>query len=311
VTLRVLVNAATAAEARAGLAAGAEGAGLVRTELAFLDAAGWPDEAAHRRALGPVLAALAGRTATVRVLDFGGDKTPPFLRGADARGIALLLGAPAALEAQLRAIAEAGRGTGLRVLLPLVSGAAEVRACRALLERACAAAGTPVPPLGAMIETVEAARDAAAIAAAADFLSIGTNDLTAAALGTDRFAPGDAVTHDPRVLAPIARSVAAAAGAGSFVEVCGEAASDPVLVPLLVGLGVAELSVGAARVGAVRAWVRALDAAACADGAARALEAPDAAAAGAIGAALLPQAGHAVGERADGHGGVVALGAQP
>jgi phosphoenolpyruvate-protein kinase (PTS system EI component) len=191
-----------------------------------------------------------------------------------------------------------------------VSGADDVRACRALLERACAATDTAVPPLGAMIETVAAAHDAPAIAAAADFLSIGTNDLTAAALGTDRFSPGTAVTHDPRVLELIARTTAAAAAAGTYVEVCGEAASDPVLVPLLVGLGVAELSVGAARVGAVRAWVRTLDAGACTRAAARALEAPDAAAAAAIGAGSLPQAGQAVGERADGQGGVVALGAQ-
>jgi phosphoenolpyruvate-protein kinase (PTS system EI component) len=310
-TIRVLVNAATAAEARAGLDAGAEGAGLVRTELAFLDAAAWPDEAAHRRTLAPALAPLAGRTATVRVLDFGGDKTPPFLRGTAARGLELLLGRPGALEAQLRAIAAAGRATRLRVLLPLVASAGQVRACRALLERACAASGVPVPPLGAMIETVAAAHDAAAIAGAADFLSIGTNDLTAAALGTDRFAPGGAATHDPRVLALVARTTEAAAAAGTFVEVCGEAASDPVLVPLLAGLGVSELSVGAARVGAVRAWIRALDAGACARAAQQALDAPDAAAAAALGAALLPQAGQAVGERADGQDGVLALGAQP
>jgi phosphoenolpyruvate-protein kinase (PTS system EI component) len=310
-TIRVLVNAATAAEARAGLDAGAEGAGLVRTELAFLDAPAWPDEAAHRRTLAPALAPLAGRTATVRVLDFGGDKTPPFLRGTAARGLELLLGRPGALEAQLRAIAAAGRATRLRVLLPLVASAGQVRECRALLERACAASGVPVPPLGAMIETVAAAHDAEAIAAAADFLSIGTNDLTAAALETDRFAPGGAATHDPRVLALVALTTEAAAAAGTFVEVCGEAASDPVLVPLLVGLGVSELSVGAARVGAVRAWIRELDAEACARAAQQALDAPDAGAAAALGAALLPQTGQAVGERADGQDGVLALGAQP
>jgi multiphosphoryl transfer protein len=309
-TVRVLVNAATGAEARAGLDAGAEGVGLLRTELAFLDADRWPDEAAHRRELSPALEPLAGRTATVRVLDFGGDKTPPFLRGTSARGLALLLEAPGALEAQLRAIVAAASRARLRVLLPLVADADQVHACRALLERACAAAGAPVPPLGAMIETVEAAHGAAAIARAADFLSIGTNDLTAAGLATDRFAPGAAATHDPRVLGLIARTTAAAAAAGTFVEVCGEAASDPVLVPLLVGLGVDELSVGAARVGAVRDWVRALDAGECARAAGRALAAPDAAASAAIGAALLPQAGQAVGEGADGEDRVLPLGAQ-
>ena len=108
VRVRILANAADAAEVRVALAAGAEGVGLLRTELAFLDAAAWPDEAAHRRMLEPVLALLGDRTATVRVLDFGGDKTPPFLRGLSAsEGIALLLDEPDALAAQLRAIGAA------------------------------------------------------------------------------------------------------------------------------------------------------------------------------------------------------------
>jgi phosphoenolpyruvate-protein kinase (PTS system EI component) len=250
-----------------------------------------------------VLASLAGRTATVRVLDFGADKTPPFLRGTPARGLALLLEHPAALDAQLAAIAAAGAATELRILLPLVADAAEVRAVRDRLPRDV--------PLGAMIETVEAAGRAAEIAAAADFLSIGTNDLTAAAFGADRFAPSGAVTHDPRVLRLIAAAADAAAAAGTFVEVCGEAASDPLLVPLLVGLGVGELSVGAARVGAVRAWVRALDGADCRRVAAAALDAPGADAVAALSRELLAEPGEAVGERADGERGVLALRAQP
>ena len=110
-----------------------------------------------------------------------------------------------------------------------------------------------------MIELPEAADAATLIAAECDFLSIGTNDLTHATLGTDRFAHGEAPTHDPRVLAHVASTARAATAAGIPLEVCGEAASDPLTVPLLVGLGANELSVGAARVGAVRAWVRALD----------------------------------------------------
>jgi phosphoenolpyruvate-protein kinase (PTS system EI component) len=246
VRIRILANAAGPAEVRAALAAGAEGVGLLRTELAFLDAEAWPDEAAHRRRLEPVLALLGGRTATVRVLDFGGDKTPPFLRGRAARGIALLLEAPDALAAQLRAI---GSADGIRVLLPLVRDAADVEAVRAFT----------AAPLGAMIETAAAAEQSPAIAAAADFLSIGTNDLTADVLGVDRFAPGVMATHDPRVLRAIARVGAAARKHGRVLEVCGEAASDPRMVPLLVGLGVTELSVGAARVADTHAAVRALE----------------------------------------------------
>ena len=269
--LRVLVNAATPAEVSAGLSAGAEGAGLIRTELAFLDARGWPSRADHVGMLRPLLSRLGGLTATVRVLDFGGDKVPPFLRGEPRRGMELLLAYPGALRAQLAAIAGVADATELRVLLPLVRGADDVRLTRAML-----AAHGPRLSLGAMIELPEAADAANEIAVECDFLSIGTNDLTHATLGTDRFAHGDAPAHDPRVLRHIAAAARAAKEAGIPLEVCGEAASDPLTVPLLVGLGVDELSVGAARVGTVRAWIRALDHVEATQLAQRALEASDA-----------------------------------
>jgi phosphoenolpyruvate-protein kinase (PTS system EI component) len=220
--------------------------------------------------LGPLLSSLNGLTATVRVLDFGGDKLPLFLRGEPRRGLELLLAYPGALRAQLAAIASVAAGTELRVLLPLVRGADDVRLTKAML-----AAHGPRLSLGAMIELPEAAEAAHAIAAECDFLSVGTNDLTHATLGTDRFAHGDAPAHDPRVLRHIAAAARAAKEAGIPLEVCGEAASDPLTVPLLVGLGVDELSVGAARVGTVRAWIRALDYAQARLLAQRALEAPD------------------------------------
>jgi phosphoenolpyruvate-protein kinase (PTS system EI component) len=270
--VRVLVNAATRAELSAGLAAGAEGAGLIRTELAFLDAPGWPSRAQHARMLAPLLAGLAGRTATVRVLDFGGDKLPPFLRAEPRRGIELLLAYPGALRAQLAAIVEAAGEADVRVLLPMVRTAGDVRVTRAIL-------GTlrGEVAVGAMIELPEAAEAAASIAAECDFLSIGTNDLTHATLGTDRFAHGEAPAHDPRVLGHIASTARAAKAAGIPLEVCGEAASDPLTVPLLVGLGADELSAGAARVGAVRAWIRGLDHTETERLARQALEAADAA----------------------------------
>jgi len=283
--VRVLANAVTAAEVDAALAAGAEGAGLIRTELAFLDAHDWPGEAAHRAALEPVLAALAGLTATVRVLDFGGDKIPPFLRGTRARGIELLLAHPNALSAQLRAAIAAAAGCELRLLLPLVTGPEQVHAARELACEALSAVGArEAPLLGAMVELPEAAERAAELAAEVDFLSIGTNDLTAATLGLDRFAAGAAPAHHPRVLALIAKTLRAARAAGIPVEVCGEAASDPTSVPLLVGLGADELSVGAARVGAVRAWVRELSFSDASDRAGQALRLPDAAAVEALAA---------------------------
>ncbi len=197
----VLANVAGEAEIAVALGYGADGAGLVRTELAFLDARAWPTEDEHRRALAPLLGALRGEVATVRVLDFGADKTPPFLSGARGRGLALLLRSPEALAAQLRAVLSAGRDCRLRVLLPMVEGSRDLEAAGALLQAAAAQTGLPVPPLGAMIETPAAAAAAFDLAGRADFLSIGTNDLTCATLGVDRFATGTACAHDPRVLA--------------------------------------------------------------------------------------------------------------
>jgi phosphoenolpyruvate-protein kinase (PTS system EI component) len=255
--ITVLANVAGAAELRLALDAGAEGVGLLRTELAFLQADTWPTQAQHRRALVPILNGLRGRPATVRVLDYGGDKLPPFLDGAHERGIQLLLQAPEALAAQLRAILESS-GAELRVLLPMVGSTVELETAATALRAAAEAVGAPIPPLGPMIETPRAAANADVLAQRAKFLSIGTNDLTAATLGADRFAPGAGAAHHPRVLAAIAASVQAARRAGIPIEVCGEAASDPIALPLLVGLGVDELSVGASRVGTVRAWVREL-----------------------------------------------------
>jgi phosphoenolpyruvate-protein kinase (PTS system EI component) len=275
--LTVLANGAGVAELELALEAGAEGIGLLRTELGFLDAGAWPSEDDHVRLLAPILDELGDRPATVRVLDFGGDKTPPFLKGDPRRGIELLLGEPDALLAQLRAIVRAGASTQLRVLAPMVQSQAELSATAAALAEAAAAVGLPVPALGPMVETPEAACASDVLARDAAFMSIGTNDLAAAVLGVDRFAPGRSMAHHPRVLGAIAATVRAAHRAGIRVEVCGEAASDPIGVPLLVGLGVDELSVGASRVGTVRAWVRDLEQAQVADLATAALwcETPD------------------------------------
>ncbi|WCB92606.1 Phosphoenolpyruvate-protein phosphotransferase [Baekduia alba] len=302
VRVRVLTNAAGPAEVDVGLAAGAEGVGLLRTELAFLDSDSWPTRGQHAALLDAIDAPLV----TVRLLDFGGDKTPPFLRGVPERGIALLLAHPDALAAQLDAIGgriRAGRGA-VRVLIPLIASADQVDAVRAALP-----AGAQV---GAMVETPEAAGIAPALAQRCAFLSVGTNDLTNATLGTDRFNANASVAHHPRVLAEIRRAAQAAHAAGIPIEVCGEAASDPVAMPMLVGLGVDELSVGAARVGAVRAWVRALDAGQARDLAQRALRCVEpGAVADLVRAELggrLDEAGEELGEPVDGGRRVGAVG---
>jgi phosphoenolpyruvate-protein kinase (PTS system EI component) len=255
--LRVLANAASVAEVVEALEQGAEGIGLLRTELLFLDSQAWPAQEQQSTFLRLILAPLTGRVVTVRLLDFGGDKTPPFLRGATARGIELLLDAPEALEAQLAAIVQAGADVKLRILIPMVTKPEQVTAVRQALSSVLA--GRPSPELGAMIETPEAARDASGIATVSDFLSIGTNDLTQLVLGLDREHSKSAPVTDVRVLRLIDRTVRAAHAAGILVDVCGEAASDSVAMPILVGLGVNELSVAAARVGEVRQRIRGLE----------------------------------------------------
>ena len=252
----VLANASTVAEAVEGLAQGAEGVGLVRTELLFLDAPAWPTYEQQVNFLKPIFAQLPNMTATVRLFDFGGDKTPPFLRGATARGVGLLLGSPEALKTQLAAIVDAGTKVKLRLLVPMVTSPDQLRAVRTLLRAVLE--GRAAPLLGSMIETPEAALHADAIATESDFFSIGTNDLTQLVLGLDRERSKSAPVTDVRVLRLINATTRAARAARILVDVCGEAASDAVAMPILVGLGVDELSAAAARVGEVRQWVREL-----------------------------------------------------
>ena len=255
--VRVLANAASVAEVLEALEQGAEGIGLLRTELLFLDARAWPALAQQSTFLRLILAPLTGRVATVRLFDFGGDKTPPFLRGATGRGIELLLDAPDALRSHLSAIVDAGAEVKLRILVPMVTRPDQLRAVRH--ELATVLGGRPSPQVGAMIETPEAARGASEIAGESDFLSIGTNDLTQLVLGLDRERSKSAPVTDIRVLRLIDKTVQAAHAAGIVVDVCGEAASDAVAMPILVGMGVDELSVAAARVGEVRESIRGLD----------------------------------------------------
>jgi phosphoenolpyruvate-protein kinase (PTS system EI component) len=270
----LLCNVASAAETRLGLSGGAAGVGLLRTEIGFTSASGWPSEADHLAQLAPVLGLLEGRPAVVRLLDFSGDKIPPFLKDQD--GLTALLGDPTALTAQLRAILLAGRKTRLAVLVPMVRTLEQVRQVRAAVAAAAADVGQEVPQLGIMVEVAATAAAAAAFAPAVDFFSIGTNDLSSEVLGLDRADPGTrpALAADPRVLALIERVVQAAGAAGATgvkVSVCGDAAGDPLVLPLLIGLGIKTFSVGAARVPRVAQQIGDTDANAAAARAAQVL----------------------------------------
>ena len=253
----ILCNVASAAETRLGLANGAAGVGLLRTEIPFTQAAGWPDRAGHLAALAPILGLLAGKRAVVRLLDFNGDKIPPF---AGAEGLPAFLRAPGALAAQLSAILAAGAVTDLAIMIPMVRTLEEVGLVRAELARAAKAAGTDPPPLGMMVELAATAAAAPAFAGSVDFFSIGTNDLTADVLARDRSALRPADAAERSVLAAIATTVRAAREAGIGLSVCGDAAADPAVLPQLLAIGVRTVSVGAAKVPAVARWIANVDA---------------------------------------------------
>jgi phosphoenolpyruvate-protein kinase (PTS system EI component) len=255
--ITILCNVASAAETRLGLANGAAGVGLLRTEIPFTRAAGWPDRAAHLAALAPILGLLGGKRAVVRLLDFNGDKIPPF---AGAEGLTAFLRAPGALAAQLSAILEAGAVTDLAIMIPMVRALDEVGLVRSELARAAKAAGADPPPLGMMVELAATAAAAPAFAGSVDFFSIGTNDLTADVLARDRSALRPADAAERSVLAAIATTVRAAREAGIGLSVCGDAAADPAVLPQLLAVGVRTVSVGAAKVPAVARWIASVDA---------------------------------------------------
>ena len=170
---------------------------------------------------------------------------------------------------------EAGQGTHLGVLIPMVSSLGEVSRVHDVLAKVAASLGASLPRLGIMVELQSTATAARTFAPAVDFFSIGTNDLAGDVLGLDRRDPSasPALAAHPRVLALIKRVAEAGGAAGIPVSVCGDSAADPLALPLLIGAGVDTLSVPAARVQRVRSWVARLDSAACGALTARALRA--------------------------------------
>jgi phosphoenolpyruvate-protein phosphotransferase/dihydroxyacetone kinase phosphotransfer subunit len=298
--VEVAANIGGPDDAAEAVARGADGVGLLRTEFLFLDRATAPDEEEQLRAYGEITALMEGRRTVLRTLDAGADKPLAFARLAPeenpflgVRGLRLSLARPELLVTQLRAVLRAAGVAPLSVMFPMVSEVGELRAAMALLEQARASLaddGLPAGPveLGVMIEVPAAALRAGALAAEVDFLSIGTNDLVQYTMAAERGNGGVARLSDPlhpAVLRLIEGVVAAARPHACRVAVCGEAASDPQAVPLLVGLGVDELSVGPRRVPLVKAWVRELDSAAAGELARSALELEDAAAVRALAAA--------------------------
>ncbi|HEX4269357.1 MAG TPA: phosphoenolpyruvate--protein phosphotransferase [Steroidobacteraceae bacterium] len=272
--IEVFANIGSLAEAQAAARNGAEGCGLLRTEFLFLERETPPSEAEQQAEYQQLAAALAGKPLTVRTLDIGGDKPIPYLPlpaeenpALGLRGVRTSLWRPDLLRQQLRAILGVRPYGQCRILLPMITDVAEIRSVRAMVEEARAGIGRHEPiELGVMIETPASALLAESIAVEADFFSIGTNDLTQYTLAMDRGHPELAARLDalhPAVLRLIAHTAEAAQSRKRMVAVCGGLASDPVAAPILIGLGVRELSAVPSVIPRLKALIRKLTLADC------------------------------------------------
>ncbi|GAA0732070.1 phosphoenolpyruvate--protein phosphotransferase [Sphingomonas trueperi] len=267
--IEVFANLGSVSDAERAVAAGAEGSGLLRTEFLFLDRDTPPSVGEQTAEYQAIADALQGRPLIIRLLDIGGDKPAPYLPIAaeenpalGLRGIRVGLAHPQVLEDQLRAILGVRPIGVARIMLPMIASVGELRAVRAVLDRLRGELGIgETVELGIMVETPAAAATADLLAAEADFLSIGTNDLTQYTLAMDRGNPAVASGIDglhPAVLRLIADTCRGATAKGRWVGVCGGLASDPLAVPILVGLGVTELSATVSVVPEVKALLATL-----------------------------------------------------
>jgi multiphosphoryl transfer protein len=281
--IEVFANIGSIAEAQTAARNGAEGCGLLRTEFLFLERQTPPSEAEQRAEYQQLAEALAGKPLTVRTLDIGGDKPIPYLPmpaeenpALGLRGVRTSLWRTDLLRQQLRAILGVRPYGQCRILLPMITEVAEIRSVRAMVDEARAEIGRHEPiELGVMIETPASALLAESIAVEADFFSIGTNDLTQYTLAMDRGHPELAARLDalhPAVLRLIARTAEGAQARKRLVAVCGGLASDPVAAPVLIGLGVHELSAVPSVIPRLKALIRRLTMADCAGIARQALE---------------------------------------
>ncbi len=258
------------------LNAGAAGVGLLRSEFMFMNRADLPSEEEQFIELRDVVKRMDGRPVTIRTLDVGADKLGDGLGfepgpnpALGLRAIRFSLSRRKVLLEQLAAILRASAYGPVRILLPMVCTVDEVRQVRRALNRLAGRMRSnrvriadPLPPLGIMIEVPGAALAADALAAEADFFAIGTNDLTQYTLAIDRTDETVAYLYNPlhpAVLRLIQFSAEAAAAAGIPVSVCGEVAGDERLTPLLLGLGIAELSMAAGSIPQVKKRVRQLN----------------------------------------------------
>jgi phosphoenolpyruvate-protein phosphotransferase len=300
--IEVFANLGNVNDAMAAVANGAEGCGLLRTEFLFIDRETAPDESEQRVAYQAIADALAPRPLILRLMDVGGDKPLHYLPlpaednpALGLRGVRTALARPDLLRAQLRAALAVRPVSRVRLLIPMVTDLDEVLTVRAAIDELLADLELhEYVELGAMIETPAAALIAPHLLREVDFLSIGSNDLTQYTLAMDRGHPELAARTDalhPAVLKLIAAVGSAGAAAGKVVAVCGGVAADRFAVPILLGLGVRELSVVPAAVPAIKRQVSALRIGECRDVAMRCLELASAAEVRSLIAKVLASAG--------------------
>ncbi len=274
VRIHVNANIASARDAQLAVQGGADGCGLLRTEFVFMDRSEPPGLQEQRQVYQEISDSLGDRTLVVRTLDAGGDKPIPYVNqdveenpALGVRGIRLSLRNRAVLDTQLDALLQVRHSSPLKLMIPMVTSMYEVEAVRETIDGIRQRANRESEfQLGVMIETPAAAIIADKLAEIVDFFSIGTNDLTQYTLAMDRGEPLLAERLDtlhPSVLKLIGNTVDAACEAGKPVAVCGGAAGDVLAAPVLIGLGVRELSMVPSLIARQKARLRSLTVADC------------------------------------------------
>jgi len=272
--IEILANIGGLKDAGQITSLGGEGVGLLRSEFLFMERSHAPSEQEQYAIYKSVIDTVGPEhPVIIRTLDVGGDKPlsylpipkedNPFL---GERGIRACLDRPEILRTQLRAILRAAVSGNVHVMFPMITTLDEFRDAKAIITEEAVSLRVPMVPAGIMVEVPATAVMAAQFAREAEFFSIGTNDLTQYTLAMDRGHPKLAPQVDglnPAVLRLIAHTVNGAKSAGKRVGVCGGIATDPAAVPLLIGLGVNELSVSIPAIPVVKAQIRTLNMEVC------------------------------------------------
>ncbi len=284
--VRLMANTGLLADISPGLANGAEGIGLYRTEMPFMISETFPSEEEQLNIYRQVLDAYRGRPVYMRILDIGGDKPLPYFPIHEEnpalgwRGIRFCLDNSSLLMTQMRAMLRAAEGgADLHILLPMISNSGEIAAFQGVLDDALQqlqGEGFDVrrPRVGIMVEVPAAISLLPAWAGRLDFISIGSNDLSQYLLALDRNNPRVAGAYDhihPAVLQEIARITAHARAGGLPLSLCGEMAADPAAVVFLLGIGIRTLSMSASKLPRIKWLLRSMSAQDAADLARQAL----------------------------------------